>query len=109
MKKLFVLVLISLAATAHAWTQRPPQDIRTCAVHAPYGMPAAIGTQPICRQAYLVGYDITAKIPRFVTYELIPKNTLGCVPRTMRLLLINQCPMVPHPMTMPAPATTKAT
>ena len=62
MKQLLAILLFSLAATANAWTQRPPQDIRTCAVHAPYGMPAAIGTQSICRQAYLVGYDITAKI-----------------------------------------------
>ena len=82
MKSLLAISLMFLAATAQAWTQIPPQDIRTCAVHAPYGLPAAIGTQSICRQAYLVGYDISAKIPRFVTYELIPKNALGCVART---------------------------
>ncbi len=82
MKKLLAIFLLALTTTANAWTQRPPQDMRTCAVHAPYGMPAALGTQPICRQAYLVGYDAHAKIPRFVTYELIPKNALGCVART---------------------------
>lgn len=81
MKKLF-LSLAVISSSVFAWTQRPPQDIRACAVHAPYGMPAAIGTQPICRQAYLVGYDAHAKIPRFVTYELIPRNALGCVART---------------------------
>jgi endonuclease G len=82
MKKLLAIYLIFLAATANAWTQRPPQDIRTCAVHAPYGLPATIATQSICRQAYLVGYDVAAKIPRYVTYTLIPKNALGCVART---------------------------
>ena len=74
--------MLFLAATAQAWTQRTPNPPAACQVHAPYGMPATIGTQPICRQAYLVGYDVAAKIPRFVTYELIPKNALGCVART---------------------------
>jgi len=40
MKKFLAISLLFLAATANAWTQRPPQDIRTCAVHAPYGLPA---------------------------------------------------------------------
>jgi endonuclease G len=38
--------------------------------------------QPICRQAYLVGYDVSAKIPKFVTYVLLPQNAVGCVVRT---------------------------
>ena len=82
MKKLFVLLLISFAATAHAWTQRTPNPPAACQVHAPYGFPSTMGTQYICRQAYLVGYDATAKIPRYVTYELTPPNALGCVART---------------------------
>jgi endonuclease G len=82
MKKLIFAMLLTASSLAQAWTQRPPQDIRTCAVHAPYGLPATIATQSICRQAYLVGYDAAAKIPRYVTYTLIPKNALGCVPRT---------------------------
>ncbi len=82
MKKILAVLLTVVSVASHAWTQRPPQDIRTCAVHAPYGMPATIGTQLICRQAYLVGYDSHARIPRYVTYELTPPNALGCVART---------------------------
>jgi len=82
MKKLLVISLISLVATAYAWTQRAPNPPQACQVHAPYGFPLTTGTQLICRQAYLVGYDPVAKIPRYVTYELTPPNALGCVART---------------------------
>ena len=78
MKKLLTITLLVISATAHAWTQRTPNPPAACQVHAPYGFPAAIGVQPICRQAYLVGYDAAAKIPRYVTYELIPKNAGLC-------------------------------
>ena len=82
MKTILAVLLTVVSVASQAWTQRTPNPPAACQVHAPYGMPATIGTQPICRQAYLVGYDVAAKIPRFVTYELIPKNALGCVART---------------------------
>lgn len=71
-----------VASEAHAWTQRAPQAPATCAVHAQYGFPQTTGITPICRQAYLVGYDAAAKLPKYVTYELLPQNALGCVART---------------------------
>jgi endonuclease G len=82
MKKLLALTLIAVSFTASAWTQRPPNPIQTCQAHALYGFPQAQGVQPLCQQAYLVGYDASAKLPRFVTYELLPQNALGCVVRT---------------------------
>lgn len=82
MKKLVAIILLVLSATAHAWTQRTPNPPQACQVHAPYGFPSTIGVQAICRQGYLVGYDAAAKLPRYVTYELIPQNALGCVART---------------------------
>ena len=83
MKKILALLALALSAsTSFAWTQRAPQDPKTCAVHAPYGFPQTAGITPICRQAYLVGYDAAAKLPRYVTYELLPQNALGCVART---------------------------
>jgi endonuclease G len=82
MKKLLAILLVCLSTFAHAWTQRPPQDLETCKIHAPWGFPQTSGVQTICRQAYLVGYDASAKIPRYVTYELLPQNALGCVART---------------------------
>lgn len=82
MKK-FLFILLLISTTAFGWTQRQPLPVESCKVHAPYGFPqSAVNVQPICRQAYLVGYDAPTKLPRFVTYELIPQNALGCVART---------------------------
>ena len=69
-------------ASAHAWTQRQPFPVEQCKVHAPYGFPVSAGAVALCQQAYLVGYDPAAKLPKFVTYELLPNNALGCVART---------------------------
>ena len=83
MKKLLLVLLCAFSFNALAWTQRQPEPVANCAVHSPYGWPVAIpAVQPICRQAYLVGYDAAAKLPRYVTYTLQPKNALGCVART---------------------------
>lgn len=82
MKKLLTSLLMITSFTASAWTQRPPNPLPMCSVHAPYGFPQTQGVQPLCQQAYLVGYDASAKLPRFVTYELLPQNALGCVART---------------------------
>ena len=87
MKKLLAglfLALTALASTqALAWTQRAPGTVQQCAVHAPYGLPQVQGAvQPICREAYLVGYDAPAKLPRFVMWTLTPGHALGCVARS---------------------------
>lgn len=83
MKKLLIaLALLATAFTASAWTQRAPFPVAQCQAHAPYGYPQTAGVTPLCQQAYLVGYDAAAKLPKFVTYELLPQNALGCVART---------------------------
>jgi endonuclease G len=86
MKKLIAvlfLVVTGLTSNAFAWTQRQPFPVAQCQAHAPYGFPnSAKAIQPICQQAYLVGYDAAAKLPEFVMYELLPQNALGCVART---------------------------
>jgi len=82
MKKLLIIALALFTTLSFAWTQRAPQDVQTCAVHARYGFPQTTGVAPICRQAYLVGYDAAAKLPKFVTYNLTPPNAIGCVART---------------------------
>lgn len=83
MKKLLLTLTLALSALpSFAWTQRAPFPVQQCQVHAPYGFPQTAGVQPLCQQAYLVGYDAAAKIPKFVTYELLPQNALGCFPRT---------------------------
>jgi len=83
MKKYIAFAIVmSVASVSSAWTQRAPNPVQQCQVHSPYGFPQTQNVQPICRQAYLVGYDAQAKIPKFVTYELMPQNALGCVART---------------------------
>jgi endonuclease G len=74
--------LILSISTSYAWTQRQPFPVQQCQVHAPYGFPNTQGVQLLCQQAYLVGYDAAAKLPKFVTYELLPQNAIGCVART---------------------------
>ena len=86
MKKFFVIVFLAalgFSSQAFAWTQRAPQPVAACQVHAPYGLPNVQGQiQPICREAYLVGYDAPAKLPRFVMWTLTPGHALGCVARS---------------------------
>ena len=85
MRKLFAIFMLTLgfASGAMAWNQRAPFPVAQCQAHAPYGFPQVQGQiQPLCQQAYLVGYDAAAKLPRFVMYELLPQNALGCVART---------------------------
>ena len=84
MRKIIVsLVLLMTASMSFAWTQRPSFPVDACKAHAPYGFPnSQKPVQPICQQAYLVGYDASAKLPEFVMYELLPQNALGCVART---------------------------
>lgn len=83
MKKLFAgLLLFVTTISVFGWTQRQPFPLQQCQIHAPYGFPQTVNVQPLCQQAYLVGYDAQAKLPKFVTYELLPNNAIGCVART---------------------------
>ena len=83
MKQILVLVLAVFANLSYAWEQRPPLPLAACKVHAPYGFAETKrDAKPICREAYLVAYDASAKIPAYVSYTLTPPNALGCFPRT---------------------------
>ena len=89
MKKLLAIFVLSMAGLgscvmdANAWTQRPPEPVSNCTIHTPFGWPQANPqVAAICRQAYFVGYDAQAKLPRYVTYTLTPQAALGCVART---------------------------
>lgn len=83
MKKILIAALIPifalLALPAEALTQRSPNPVTACVVHAPYGLPTVQGTvQPICREGYLSAYDPQAKIPRFVMWTLTPERAISC-------------------------------
>jgi endonuclease G len=83
MKKLLVLLVAFFALSSNAWEQRQPLPPQACQVHSPYGSAVTQRpAHPICREAYLVGYDAPVKIPAYVAYTLLPQNALGCFPRT---------------------------
>jgi len=82
MKNLIITALLLFCVNANAWPQSQPLPQSHCAVHNPWGFPQTTGFSTICRQGYFVGYDDSSKIPKFVTYELTPNHTLGCVVRT---------------------------
>lgn len=83
MKFLLTIILATMTSITMAWEQRAPLPLLQCNIHAPYGF-ATVKSQlvPICRQGYLSAYDASAKIPKYVTYTLLPQNALGCVDRT---------------------------
>lgn len=102
MKKLLTaaIFLMNLGYTAYswAWTQRPILPIQQCQQHSPYGFAGTQGQlTPICRQGYLSAYDAAAKIPKYVSYTLEPKNALGCVPRTNAFVADASVPNGPKP------------
>ena len=84
MKKLLAITAFFLfCASAHAWTQRDPLPAAQCSIHAVYGAPVSkTSLSQICRQAYLVGYDASSKIPQYVEWTLSPDHALGCVERS---------------------------
>lgn len=83
MKKiLLAFVLMASSISSFAWTQRQPLPVEQCQVHSPYGWAQTANVQPLCQQAYLVGYDAAARLPKYVSYTLTPPNALGCVART---------------------------
>jgi endonuclease G len=98
MKTLSAIILLSLSNLVHAWEQRAPLPVQSCAVHSPYGFAqTARPAQPICREAYLVAYDAPAKIPMYVAYTLLPQNALGCFPRTNAFVADQSVPSGPRP------------
>ena len=70
-------------ATAVAWEQSSPHPIEQCASYTPWGIPSTkVGNTVICRHAYILEYDIIAKIPLWVAYTLTPDYAVGCIPRS---------------------------
>lgn len=81
--KITILLAMTLTNPALSWTQRAPLSFQQCQQHNPYGFATTKGQLiPICRQGYFSAYDAAAKIPKYVTYTLLPQNTLGCVNRS---------------------------
>jgi endonuclease G len=97
-KTAFFLLALTLTNTTHAWTQRPVLPVQQCEQHSPYGFATTKSSlTPICRQAYLSAYDAAAKIPKYVSYTLEPKNALGCVDRTNAFVADASVPGGPTP------------
>ena len=98
MKKLLLLLLLSISTSGYAWEQRAPLPVDACQVHSPYGFAQTQRqVHPICREAYLVAYDAPVKIPAYVAYTLQPQNALGCWPRTNAFVADKSIPNGPTP------------
>jgi endonuclease G len=102
MKKQLIGIILALVllpiGNSFAWTQRPNVAQAQCIVHSPYGFPSANPLPyPICREGYFVGYDASAKLPKYVTYTLQPQNALGCWPRTNAFVKDETTPNGPTP------------
>lgn len=85
LRKIFLIFGIILAVTtASAADQIEPKHISHCESFSQYGFPKDKVNDAIiiCRTAYEVKYDFTAKIPIWVVYTLTPANTIGCIPRS---------------------------
>lgn len=83
MLKLIALILMLFPATAVAWTQNAPKPVEQCAAQTPWGTPSTkVGNTVICRHAYILEYDVIAKIPLWVAYTLTPDHAVGCIPRS---------------------------
>ena len=77
------ILLLSLSTNTYAWTQWPPEPLKSCETHAQYGFPKTDGTiLTICRSAYVVGYDAANRTTAWSVYTLNPYTMLGCFPRT---------------------------
>ena len=84
MKNILVFLgLLFVSAVSYA-QQAAPHPIDSCAAQVPYGVPqdTKSNTSTICRTAYLLQEDNTAKIPAWVSYTLTSPHATGCVPRS---------------------------
>lgn len=83
MTKLFAFLLLAVTFYAGA-AQEAPLPVDQCVAQAPFGFPTTEkqSVQQICRKAYFVLHDNTAKIPAYVSYVLTPEHAIGCLARS---------------------------
>lgn len=81
--KILAIFLLVIPTQLLAWEQSPPRPVEQCADLTPWGSPSTkVGNVLICRHAYILEYDVIAKIPSWVVYTLTPDRAVGCVPRS---------------------------
>ncbi len=87
MKLLIILLLMIASAGARPADQQAPLPLERCRAEALYGFPSAPGhlrTARECRRAYVLEYDVEARVPVWVAYTLTPEHAVGCLARTNR-------------------------
>ncbi len=83
LSKILAIFLLVIPTYAFAWEQSPPRPAEQCAELIPWGMPSVeVDNVLMCRHAYILEYDVVAKIPVWVAYTLTPNKAIGCVPRS---------------------------
>lgn len=76
----FVLAATVMPAVAQ---QAAPRPLQACAEQAPYGFPQINrpNTVEVCRRAYALLHDNSARVATWVVYTLTSRNSIGCEPR----------------------------
>jgi len=84
MKKFVMLLsLLFVSTVSYAADQIAPQPKASCSAQIPFGEPSEkAGLPVVCRKAYILESDVTAKIPVWVAWTLTPDHAIGCVART---------------------------
>jgi len=94
---IFGVLALTSVSTCYA-SQRQPNPVQQCSVHEPYGVPTSNKQLTlICRQAYLVGYDASSKIPQYVAWTLTPDAAIGCIARSNAFVADASVPNGPTP------------
>lgn len=80
----FVLLTSVISANATAWQQREDLPLEACKIHIPWGIPEnkTGELKLLCREGYFVGYDESARLPKYTAYVLTENHTVGCNERT---------------------------
>lgn len=77
-----VLFLSNIFLIENTHARQTLQPVDHCSSQLPFGIPKSTkSTKIICRTAYVVSYDNTAKIPEWVAFIVLPEHSVGCEPR----------------------------
>jgi endonuclease G len=79
---LAVGILTALCVIPSQAAQQTTRPISACIAQLPFGLPSSKPKDvSICREAYVLSHDNSAKIPTWVAYPLVADHAIGCEPR----------------------------
>jgi endonuclease G len=80
--RLTAALFLLMTVCALAAEQAPPKSVESCKAEVPFGMPSVHKDHVVvCRTGYVLSHDPEAKIPAWVAWTLVQKDSLSCLPR----------------------------